>query len=569
MISVITPVYNGIDYIESCIQNVIDQGCSDVEHIIVDGASTDGTTEVIEKYAKKYKHIRWVSEIDRGQSDAMNIGIALAKGQFISFLNFDDYYEEQALNRAHEILSVSDEPSLIVGNCNLINVGGKIIGLNKPKHLKITDLLMGYKVNPFPVNPSAYFYHKSLHEIIGVFDIQEHNSMDLDFMLKAVQKANVKYFDELWGNHRRYLGTKTVQNINDGSLKKMVDNLMDKHLENIPIWKRAYVRLGRLAAGKSCYRRFLYHLIYPQKIPSMAWHKLASIYKQLMRAKQAKDTQVKLWAPPGAFNSPISNHKDSQYAASRMDNEIQDKHIDGISLNESKQLDLLHHFSKYYADIPFSEKQSGCNRYFYNNLFFSYTDANILYSFIRHFNSKRIFEIGGGFSSAAMLDINELVFANKMQLTLVEPRPQRLHRLLKPIDFKNNSILIEDIRDVDSDVFKALGENDILFVDSAHVVKPGGALNHILFNILPILSPGVLIHFHDIVWPFDYPHRWLENNRCYNEAYLIRAFMINNKKYSIEFFNSYMTYFYKDYFQKHLPSCLKTLGSSLWLRKTS
>ena len=103
MISVITPVYNGEQFIESCIKVVIDQACPGVEHIILDGDSTDRTVEIIKWYADQYPHILWVSEKDEGQSDAMNKGIAMAKGEIIGILNVDDFYEPNVLNRVSEI----------------------------------------------------------------------------------------------------------------------------------------------------------------------------------------------------------------------------------------------------------------------------------------------------------------------------------------------------------------------------------------------------------------------------------------------------------------------------------
>src|SRR5215510_8009297 len=96
-LSIITPVFNGIGFIEFCIINVIEQECREAEHIIIDGGSTDGTLEIIRKYAEQHEHIRWVSEPDRGQSDAMNKGIAVATGKLVGCLNVDDYYEEGVL----------------------------------------------------------------------------------------------------------------------------------------------------------------------------------------------------------------------------------------------------------------------------------------------------------------------------------------------------------------------------------------------------------------------------------------------------------------------------------------
>jgi glycosyltransferase involved in cell wall biosynthesis len=192
MISVITPVFNGDQHIEACIKSVIDQACNNVEHIIIDGGSTDTTVEIIKQYAKKYPHIVWVSEKDNGQSDAMNKGINMAKGNILSFLNVDDYYEPGALNRVNQLFENQPEPSLLVGNCNVWKHNGSLAYVNRPDKLKITDLLLGWSIHPHPVNPSAYFYHKSLHQQIGLYDINEHFALDLDFLLKAVRAAHVQ-----------------------------------------------------------------------------------------------------------------------------------------------------------------------------------------------------------------------------------------------------------------------------------------------------------------------------------------------------------------------------------------
>ena len=101
-LSIITPVFNGIRFIESCIINVIEQNCRGLEHIIIDGGSSDGTVDVIRAYAKRYGHIKWISEKDKGQSDAMNKGIRMAQGDILGFLNVDDFYEPNVLCRIIE-----------------------------------------------------------------------------------------------------------------------------------------------------------------------------------------------------------------------------------------------------------------------------------------------------------------------------------------------------------------------------------------------------------------------------------------------------------------------------------
>jgi len=205
MISIITPVYNGEKYIEGCIKNVIEQKCPDIEHIIVDGGSMDRTVEIIRKYAENHPHIHWISEKDKGQSDAMNKGIAMAEGEIIGFLNVDDFYEPEVLNRVREIFWRLPEPSLVVANCKVWDRNGNHY-LNKPSKLNYVYLAMGGK---YPYNSSSYFYHKSLHKLIGGYKVDEHFVMDVDFILRAVKIAHTKYINETWGNMRFIPGTKT------------------------------------------------------------------------------------------------------------------------------------------------------------------------------------------------------------------------------------------------------------------------------------------------------------------------------------------------------------------------
>lgn len=248
MISIITPVYNGEKFIEFCLQNVIAQNCSDIEHIIVDGGSTDKTIEIIKQYAEKYSHISWISEKDKGQSDAMNKGIKMAKGEILSFLNVDDFYQPNALNSVSKYFTELPEPSLLVGNCNLLNNNDEIKSVNQPKRLKIVQLLTETDFCIFPLNPSAYFYHKSLHETIGLYPVDEHYMMDLDFIFKAVQNANVKYVDEILGNHRQIDGTKTINLVNSGQHSQHLSNLIEEHLN----------KLTKIQQFQVSYLKFLY-----------------------------------------------------------------------------------------------------------------------------------------------------------------------------------------------------------------------------------------------------------------------------------------------------------------------
>src|SRR5262249_2642609 len=192
----------------------------------------------------------------------------------------------------------------------------------------------------------------------------------------------------------------------------------------------------------------------------------------------------------------------------------------------------------------------------------------VLYCMIRHVRPRRIVEIGSGYSSCAMLDVNELFFDNSINCTFIDPYPQLLRDLIKESDQERVRILGEKVQEVDIDIFCELTAPDILFIDSSHVVKTGSDVNYIIFKVLPLLQEGVHIHVHDIFYPFEYPPEWVYEGRAWNEAYLLRAFMQYNGAFEIEFFNSFLIDKHREIFETTMPLCLKGIGANLWLRKT-
>jgi glycosyltransferase involved in cell wall biosynthesis len=233
-------------FMESCLRNVIEQRCAEAEHIIVDGSSTDGTADVIQRYAGEYRHIRWISEPDQGQSDAMNKGLAAAAGGVIGFLNVDDYYEPGALSEALSMFSRLPEPSLLVGNCNIWDDAGKLLSVSRPAQISLLNLLKGRYEDAFPMNPAAYFYHRSLHEIIGPYPVGEHFGMDVDFIFRAVQKANVKYVNRTWGNYRYLESTKTFADVKSGMNSVRVSQIADHYRKQQPLYFRTYLSASGL-----------------------------------------------------------------------------------------------------------------------------------------------------------------------------------------------------------------------------------------------------------------------------------------------------------------------------------
>lgn len=241
--------------------------------------------------------------------------------------------------------------------------------------------------------------------------------------------------------------------------------------------------------------------------------------------------------------------------------------IRGIDLQVKEQLLLIESLNKYYPDLPFPGKKIRSLRYNFENNYYSYNDGIILYSIMRHFKPKNIIEIGSGYSSAVMMDTNELFFHNRAKLTFIEPYPsERLNYLLKNTDQDKVNIIKQDVQKVSLNVFKELEIGDILFIDSTHVVKTGSDVNYILFEILPLLNTGVLIHFHDIYYPFEYPKQWVMDGFGWNEAYFLKSFLMYNKDFKIMLFSDYMHKFHRESF-KNMPLTYKSTGSNLWIEK--
>lgn len=270
--------------------------------------------------------------------------------------------------------------------------------------------------------------------------------------------------------------------------------------------------------------------------------------------------------PSGHYYSPIVSFEDVKQREDKIWQNFRVDGIEGMNLRTEEQIKLIHEFEQYYAEIPFKDERQPNIRFNYVNNYYCHTDAIVLYSVIRHFKPKRIVEIGSGFSSAVMLDTNEFFFNNEIQLTFIDPHLGRLNSILTESDQRSVEIIETDVQLVSLDLFKKLNSGDILFIDSTHVSKTGSDVNYILFEILPILEKGVLIHFHDIFYPFEYPKEWVYKGLNWNEDYIVRAFLMYNDNFKIRIFSHYLHKLHHHAFEK-LPLSYSDLGSNLWIEK--
>jgi glycosyltransferase involved in cell wall biosynthesis len=254
VLSVITPVLNGERFIEACIRSAAAQNYPRMEHIVVDGLSSDRTCAIVQELLREYPHLRLLSERDQGQSDALNKGIRAARGDYIGILNVDDFYAPSTLLRVGDLIASLPGPRLLVANCNILGDDDRLLSVNKPSILKIEKLLARRDLYPPPVNPSAYFYPRGLHDEIGYYDINDHYGMDLQFVLSAVQHIKALYVDEIWGNFRRIEGTKTFEDQKRGTDKPRIRKIYRDTFSKLPL--RGKIRVASTWMLFKILRRF-------------------------------------------------------------------------------------------------------------------------------------------------------------------------------------------------------------------------------------------------------------------------------------------------------------------------
>lgn len=270
---------------------------------------------------------------------------------------------------------------------------------------------------------------------------------------------------------------------------------------------------------------------------------------------------------PGHFYSPVVDLQDLE---SRQDQIWAPRTLKGINMNEELQHSMANDLVEAAKVIPFSDQpsQNGL-RYYFENKTYCRADGLALFTILLKYKPKRIIEIGSGFSSALMLDTNDKFLNNDIHFTFIEPNPSiSLNRLLRREDYKNTDVKQQLVQQVDPEIFTTLQENDILMIDNSHVSKTGSDVNYLMTEVLPLLNKGVIIHIHDILYPFEYPKEWLFRHKLnWNEIYTVHNFLLFNNTFEILFFSDYMHKELKAQYGDKMPLFFKDQPSSLWIRK--
>jgi glycosyltransferase involved in cell wall biosynthesis len=204
LVSIVTPSFNQGKYLERTVQSVLGQEYPHIEYIVMDGGSQDGSLEIIRRYADRLAW--WVSEKDRGQTDAINKGFSRANGEILAWLNSDDTYEMTAVREAVAYLQKQPEIGLVYGDANFIDENGHVIGRFPAAQTDYRRLRQGYVHIP----QQAAFWRADLWRKVAPLDPSFYFAMDYDLWVRLAALAPVQYTPRLWANFRLHSQGKTI-----------------------------------------------------------------------------------------------------------------------------------------------------------------------------------------------------------------------------------------------------------------------------------------------------------------------------------------------------------------------
>jgi glycosyltransferase involved in cell wall biosynthesis len=204
LVSIVTPSFNQARFLEATIQSVLSQDDAKLEYLIVDGGSTDGSVEIIKRYADRLAW--WVSEPDRGQTDAINKGFARAQGEILAWLNSDDTYLPHAVSEAVSYLRDHPEAGMVYGDANLIDENGQVIGRFPARQTDYRRLMRGHVHIP----QQASFFRAELWRQVGPLDPTFYFAMDYDLWVRLARISKLHYNPHIWANFRLHGAGKTA-----------------------------------------------------------------------------------------------------------------------------------------------------------------------------------------------------------------------------------------------------------------------------------------------------------------------------------------------------------------------
>jgi glycosyltransferase involved in cell wall biosynthesis len=204
-ITIITPSFNQVEYLERTILSVLNQNYPHLEYIIIDGGSTDGSVEIIQKYSSQLTYC--VSEKDSGQAHAINKGLKMATGDWVAWQNSDDTFCPGVFNSLLAGIKNSNDVDLIIGNMNLINKSDEILR----ELIYVKPTYQSILAEGMVLTNQAAFWRRKLHSEIGYLDESLHYGFDFEWFLRVLKHSKAKHVNQTWGNLRLHAETKTAQ----------------------------------------------------------------------------------------------------------------------------------------------------------------------------------------------------------------------------------------------------------------------------------------------------------------------------------------------------------------------
>ena len=271
------------------------------------------------------------------------------------------------------------------------------------------------------------------------------------------------------------------------------DDYVPRHLE--PLWHVLMRVFGRTPLPRELE-------MWGAKLKESEAHKFV---RMLVNSKSFSGTKfVRAKNPPGHYFSPVVD-PDLVRDYVEMNRRAGPNDLAGIEFPIGEMEKFWNANRDFISGTPFTSQPGPRGRYFYGGGPYHFGDAITARAMIGHFRPRRVIEIGSGFSSACMLDAAEHAGLEEFHLTCIEPFPKRLKSVLRSDD-EGTRVTIHErgVQQMPLDMFAALEPNDILFIDSTHVMKTGSDVHYEIFYILPVLKPGVVVHFHDCRFPLEY-----------------------------------------------------------------
>ncbi len=289
------------------------------------------------------------------------------------------------------------------------------------------------------------------------------------------------------------------------------------------------------------------------------------VSQQLLHTAGYK-SYFRLWENDGLHITPVHFYQPIPDTRKLPDTAWIEHTTPAIDMRTRSQLKLIRTaFPKYrpeYDSIP-QNADDDFKGYFLENGRFPGLDGLIAYCVVRHFRPQRIIEIGGGYSSLILAQA--AVKNGTTSLKTIEPYPMaHLQHGFPGL----TQLFEQDVQSLAPEFFDELEANDVLFIDSSHVVKTGGDVNYLFLEILPRLAPGTLVHVHDINFPSDYPKKWVVGDlRFWTEQYLLQAFLSYNSEFNTVLCNSYLATYHPSQLRSTFPTLQSLKGGSFWMRR--